>query len=320
MSIRNRQPGDTFNVAMNFMDEDRSPGTSAVQSVLAVLSNPHALGKLALVTPEARLALSEQLVNVIRLLDPPERDQFTLTLRADIATASISAPNKMPLLDWLCSLFYAAVTATVDAAACTEDSDAVSTAVRRLIELGPSEVPNEQAFLNVLCHALNWFWTDLDRPADLLRDAVTNAIFRWSAAEDPSVNILAVLGDFFNFSVFRFEPSPTRQCRLAMPAMTALSHAMQRNSRVAMTWLPSLSPKGAIIHVGYLAMGADTADQLTVALRHVAPALLAPPRRFRLTVFAWGNVSPDFMQSLRDSGVICHDVSWRTQPERYQPD
>jgi hypothetical protein len=60
-------------------------------------------------------------------------------------------------------------------------------------------------------------------------------------------------------------------------------------------------------------MGADPADQLTVPLAHLAEALTETPRRFRLTVFAYGNISFEFLAKLQRMGVVWHDLSWRTR-------
>jgi len=71
----------------------------------------------------------------------------------------------------------------------------------------------------------------------------------------------------------------------------------------------ALPPVGAVVHVTYLAVFADPADPMTVALRHIVPALLHEPGRFRVTVYAWSNVLEPFLDRLRGMGATCHVVT-----------
>lgn len=257
--------------------------------------------------PQSELPMVED----FKRLTPIGLIHWIRTLRTLIGMASAGGQEKRALL--ICSFvqFCAAVTAATELGAEAGDADAVVTAVCHLLELAPTEVPDELAFRLALLPSLQWFGADFNRPANLLRDPTRNFICRWSAAEDPAIDILADVGDFHNFSIFRFEPSPVQQCRLALPAMAALGTAMSRSTRIKGDPLEVIEPVGPLVHVGFMAMGADPADHLTIALRHLAPALLTKPQRFRLTVFAWGNIAPEFLEWLRGQGAICHDVSWR---------
>jgi predicted O-linked N-acetylglucosamine transferase (SPINDLY family) len=310
MNIDMLDIGDRADRADGRHDFETAPAPTAVLA----FSNEDNLRALTIAAPEARASVMERAVNMMRLMDPVERDSLVPWLRARIAAAGRGDLGQAPLLDILCTLFFALVTQAIDDAKAADDPGAVVAAVCQVLDLEPSEVANEGAFRSAVLHGLSWFWEDFDRPAYRLREPLAAAITRWTALNDPPLNVLSDFGDFFNFSIFRFESSPTRQCELALPVMAAIGQAMRRSSVTRRPRCFQIPSKGDVIHVGYMAMGADPADALTIPLAHMAPILTVKPDRFRLTVFAWGNISEDFLDKLRRMGAICHDVSWRTLP------
>lgn len=261
-------------------------------------------------TPEAWTELMELAITLVCLIEPAERQRLIADLRARIAVHAIR--GETPLLEACGALLFAAVRQAAGDAMAADDAASLATALRHVLSLEVSEIYDVAAFQEVVQDGLQWFWMDLDRPADILRDAVGDAIIRWAAVDQPMLALMGSLGDFFNFSVFRFEPSPVRQCELAMAPMAALGEAMRRSALPGRPTAQPLPGRGGVIHVGYLAMGADPKDALTIPLAHIAPILTALPGRFRFSVFAWGNIDANFLDSLRAMGAECHEVSWRT--------
>jgi len=123
--------------------------------------------------------------------------------------------------------------------------------------------------------------------------------------------VLTDLGDCHFFAAWNFEASSTRQCEISLPAMAALGRGMARTVPADQPRaLPAaLPPVGAVVPVAYLAVFADPADPMTVALRHIVPALLHEPGRFRVTVYARSKVSEPFLDRLRGMGATCHVVT-----------
>ena len=261
-------------------------------------------------TPEAWTELMDVAITLIGLIEPAEREFLISDLRERIAVHS--GQGQAPLLQACGALLFAAIRRAAEDATAAGDAAALAAALRHLLALTVREVYDVAAYQQLLQDGLQWFWDDLDRPADILRDAVGDAIMRWAAVDQPMLALMGSLGDFFNFSVFRFEPSPVRQCKLAMAPMAALGEAMARSALPGRPTARPVPTRGGVIHVGYLAMGADPKDALTIPLGHIASILTALPGRFRFSVFAWGNIDPAFLDKLREMGAECHEVSWRT--------
>lgn len=294
-------------------EENHATEPSYAPEAADLITQFHARGVLTVATPEERADRLQPMVQWVAGQDASRLKAMSSMLRDAIAVTAAPAMPDVPLLDALCTLFYAACTARVRLGAAVGDAGAVSVALCRILELGPSEVPSEGAFRDAYRLALDWYYADFNRPAQHLIEPLTSAIRRWSGSTRHTLDVLCDLGDFHFFASFWFEPSASRQCPLAIPAMRALDEAMARSlpdpDIRGERRLPAPLPPGSEpVHVGFLAMGADPADTLTVALRHVAPALLTRPGRFRLTVYAWCNVAPDFVEWLRSLGATCHVI------------
>lgn len=242
---------------------------------------------------------------IIATSDPME------SRRQAIASIDLAAPDASVRLDKACALFYGAINRAMEIAEANNDAAAMADALEQLLRLAPTRVSNYGPFRDTMWKALRWFYSDRNRPASNLLPAVVDAIRRWSSVEQPVLDVLCDLGDFNFFAAWNFEASSVRQCELALPGMVALGEGMARTlPRTALQALPARPPaKGEQIHVAYLAMFADPADPMTVALQHIATALLQLPEQFRVTVYAWNAVSEAFLDRLRAAGARCHVVA-----------
>lgn len=213
-------------------------------------------------------------------------------------------PSTAAWLDAVNTLLFAVTDALIAGAG--GDGGPVTVAMTTLLALPPGHIANQGTFRAALWNALRWYYTDRTRPALVLLRPVRAALRRWGEAERVDLDVLTDLGDFHFHVVWNFSPSSTSQARLGLEGMGTLAQAMARGAGPR----PATAPRGGRpVHVAYLAMFADPADPMTVALRHVAPALTALTGRFRLTVYAWSNVDPAFLDWLRGLGATCHAVS-----------
>jgi hypothetical protein len=176
-----------------------------------------------------------------------------------------------------------------------------------LLWLSPSQVIDRAAYRAALAHGFSYYFWRWDRRAERHHAAVEHAIIRWASVDTPDVDLLCELGDFLFFLAWCFNESSTRQCQRAMRGMQALAAAFGQGAR-----LPPLPASGQPVHVVWLAMFASTGDAMAMALRQVAPLLLAQRDRFRLSLIAWRFSDPGFLDSLRDIGATCHEPKAET--------
>ena len=171
-----------------------------------------------------------------------------------------------------------------------------------LLALAPGQIPDREAWRRALSHGFSYYYWRWDKRAVQHRAAVEKAILRHGKARVLDTDLLCELVDFHYFVVWCFSLSSTEQSRLGKRALLAASKAFARGARKT----PASPPAVELQHVVWLAMFASTDDPMSVALRHVAPALLAHKTHFRLSVVAWRNPQPAFLAWLRDLGVTCH--------------
>jgi hypothetical protein len=188
-----------------------------------------------------------------------------------------------------------------------QDGAGVEAAMRRLLARTPAQTPLQGEYREVLRRGLRWYDADRARPANALLGAIEHAIRTWGSAPAPDIDVLCDFGDFLFHAVWSFEASSVEQCRIGRPAMTALAEALARGHPPRAR--PAPIPTGPLCHVMYVAMYADPRDPITVGLRHLAPAILANPDCFRLTVIAWCDHTPDFLAWLRDIGASVHALT-----------
>ena len=251
--------------------------------------------------PEALTRLLPQWTEGLRELDEADEAAFEAKLRVAIAEAS--ATERLATLDALCSLYYDLQRQAMERAIASDSADGMAAALGCLLSLKPAEVPNQGPFRDTLRIGLGWYLADRARPADRLLAALDTAILRWCAPADPILDVLCDLADFHFHAVWSFEASSAKQCAYALPGMLRLGQAMARTRPPR----PPQTTAAGAVHVGFLAMYADPAAPITVALRHLAPALLRDGR-FRLTVYAWSDAAPEFLDWLRSLGAVCHLV------------
>jgi hypothetical protein len=176
-----------------------------------------------------------------------------------------------------------------------------------LLRLSPAEVIDRTAYRAALAHGFAYYFWRWDRRAEQHHAAVEYAIIRWASVDTLDVELMCELGDFLFFLAWCFNESSTRQCQRAMRGMQAVAAAFGRGAR-----LPPLPASSQPVHVVWLAMFASTGDPMAMALRHVAPSLLAQRDRFRLSVVAWRFSDPGFLDLLRDIGATCHEPKAET--------
>lgn len=277
-----------------------STEVSVSQELLAPPEPP----QVASITAQDRL---QSALAAVRVLDDAALAELPMPLLAAMRWAI--TPHSAALLDALCTLYYATAVTAMDRAAAVDDVAGMARAVGVVLALGPREVPTQGAFCDALWHGLRWYYADpARRPASGLLPEIEEALRRWGDAAEPDLDVLCDLCDFHFHAVWSFTASSTEQCRLALPMMTKLGQAMARSANTpGRPALPAeLPPVGVPLHVGYLAMFADMANPVTTALRHLAPALLSHDGGFRLTVYAWCDIAPEFLDWLRSLGAVCH--------------
>ena len=171
-----------------------------------------------------------------------------------------------------------------------------------LLATPPELVTDRETFRAALAHGFSYYYWRWDQRAADRRVPVETAIEHWAARPDLDMDLLCELLDFHYFVAWCFTDSSTEQCRLAMRGMRLASEAFARAARPP----AELPPPGTTVHVLWLAMFASASDPMSVALRHIAPALLTSGGRFRLSVIAWRQTAPEFLDWLRSLGVTCH--------------
>jgi hypothetical protein len=186
--------------------------------------------------------------------------------------------------------------------AAAADHDRFAGDLAALLAIPPVEIVDVGAYRAALAHGFAYYFWRWDRRAMQLLAAVQNAVITWSAAPVLDPDLLCELVDFHYFVVWCHAESSTQQCARGRLGMEAAVAGFARLGRPA----PAMPAGEGPVHVLWLAMFASTNDPMTSALRHVAPALMAQPDRFRLTVMAWRFAEPEFIAWLRGLGVVCH--------------
>jgi hypothetical protein len=175
-----------------------------------------------------------------------------------------------------------------------------------LLALGPSRVADRTTYRAALAHGFAYYFWSWDPRALQHHPAVEQAIINWAAVDVPDLDLLCELLDFLFFVSWCFNESSTRQCQFAMRGMKAAAAAFGRTARQPS---PPPAPDGPV-HVVWLTMIASASEpRIAGGLCHIAPALLARPERFRLSVLAWRSAEPAFLEWLRDLGGTCHLVA-----------
>lgn len=173
-----------------------------------------------------------------------------------------------------------------------------------LLENDPIKVIDRQAFQAALVHGFSYYYWKWDPRAVCHLRAVENAVIKWARAPFLDIDMLCVLADFHFFLVWCFNQSSTEQCQAIMRGMRAAAAGFARIKRSVRT-LPEPHQQ---VHVLFLSMFASRADPMSVALRHIAPALMSCSGQFRLSVVAWRFSDPDFLEWLRSLGCACHAI------------
>ncbi len=180
--------------------------------------------------------------------------------------------------------------------------DRFSADLRALLALPPRRVDDRAGYLAALRHGFAYYYWRWDPRGAALHQPVQEAIGRWAPLlrDDALLDLVCELTDFHYFLAWCFDGSSMAQCGRALPAMQAAAAGFARAGRAA----PPLPAPGPL-HVLWLAMYATPGDPMSVALRHVAPALLARRDRFRLTVVAWRFADAALLDELRALGATC---------------
>ena len=171
-----------------------------------------------------------------------------------------------------------------------------------LLRVSPDKVTDFGAWRTALTHGFASYYWRWDKRAIDHMSTVEKAIAIWSKQPTTDLNLLCELLDFHYFLCWCFHESSTEQCRHAMGAMRTAAEAFARGAKIP----PRLPQAERTIHVAWLAMFATADNPMSVSLRHIVPALRRHGDRFRLTVVAWREVQPSFIDWLRDQGVTCH--------------
>jgi len=193
--------------------------------------------------------------------------------------------------------------------AAARNHERFSADLHTLLALPPTRVPDRNKWRAAIAHGFAYYYWRWDRRAIQHQAEVEAAILRWSSGPDIDLDVLCELVDFFFFLIWCFNDSGIDQCRQAMRGMRAAARAFAFGARSLTTSPP---PAGQDIHVAWLAMFASTNDPMSSALGHVAPALLAHNTRFRLTVIAWRQAEPSFIDWLQSLGAECHRLEAST--------
>ncbi len=176
-----------------------------------------------------------------------------------------------------------------------------------LLDLEPADVPDLAAYRAGLAHAFAYYYWKWDPRAVTLYEPLSVAITRWNSIDQPDLDVLCELFDFFFFLVWCFNGSSIEQCVRTLPVMRKAAAGF---ARTRARWPQQVLPSpGQRIRVAWLAMFADAGDPMSVALRHVAPALLRQQSGFDLLVYAWRFAGEGFLSVLREQGAVCHHLA-----------
>ena len=189
--------------------------------------------------------------------------------------------------------------------AVARDHEPFADALRRLLRIDPSQITNYRKFRAALTHGFAYYYWKWDPRAADLYDDMRAAIEAWSRPANPDLDLLCELFDFFYFVVWCFSGSNAEQCRRAVPTMRVASAALARTSDGPHRRPPPRA--GDRVRVAWLAMFADAANPMSVALRIVASALRQTPH-YQLLVYAWRFADPGLIEWLRGQGAVCHVI------------
>lgn len=176
--------------------------------------------------------------------------------------------------------------------------------LQALLDRDPEEIDDLPAYQAGLAHAFSYYYWKWDRRAVGHWDALSAAVQRWSAATRPDLDLLCDLVDFLFFVCWCFSDSSTTQCERFVPALRPAAEAFARTAPRRGD-PPPRQPRDPI-RIVWLAMFAAADNPMTVALRHMAPALLRPGSGFALNVHAWRFSDDATLAWLRGLGATCH--------------
>lgn len=175
--------------------------------------------------------------------------------------------------------------------------------LKALLLTPPRDVIDVDTFRAALAHGFAYYYRKWDpRGRDLL-EAADHAVCAWSAVPRPDLNLLCEIVDFLYFTGWCFDESSTIQSRQLVEPLRAATAGFAKTATARKLRRPRLEGP---YRIAWIAMFAQSNDAMTVALRHVAPAL----RRggHDLHVYAWRFIDDAVRVFLTELGVSCHDL------------
>lgn len=182
-----------------------------------------------------------------------------------------------------------------------EHHDVFSACLVALLSVEPTTIVHLETYRTALNHGFAYYYWQWDPRATMLYEPLRKALQYWSAAPSPDINLLCELLDFLYFLVWCFDESSTKQSQRLVDPLRTVSTCFART--VAPRRLPPPASAGPY-RIAWLAMFAESTNPISVALRHMAPALRAISHE--LDIYAWRFSDEAFREFSRDAGATWH--------------